>query len=112
MLWRDEQRGLGELMIDRDAEPPRCLGFAQFHEAYDHRFAYWFQAFVDDLLDPAAPQSQRLQLVQRTACDLVRALDATDSRYLEGSVRKAERPLDEGAAEEALHERLKTRSDR
>jgi hypothetical protein len=112
MLWRDEQRGLGELMIDRKADPPRCFGFAHFDEAYDETFGDWCGPFVRDLVDGRAQGSKRLQLLQRTVCELVKELDdRTRPRYSD-DLHMATRPMSAEAADERLREVLKPRAVR
>ena len=45
MLWREEQRAIGERMIGRDREPANCVGYATFVECYSDDYARWFQRF-------------------------------------------------------------------
>jgi hypothetical protein len=77
MLWADEQRGIGELMIEL---PPGSSfvvrGHAAFDRDYDKIFAPWMERFADDLLTPAkASTSSRLRLLQWALYGLVRRLD-------------------------------------
>jgi hypothetical protein len=74
MIWREEQRAIGELMRI-DSDPPRCLSFDSFTRQYDERFAPWFGTFAAQL-DPAlTPPSQRLVQLQRLLAGLVQELD-------------------------------------
>lgn len=74
MIWREEQRAIGELMrIDRD--PPRCLSFDSFTRQYDERFSPWFGAFAAQLDPVSTPSSERLARLQTLLAGLVRELD-------------------------------------
>lgn len=76
MLWSDEQRGIGELMtVDRDCAPPAVRGHAAFHGGYDDLFAPWMERFANDLLAPAAVESDRLRLLHWALLGVVRLLD-------------------------------------
>ena len=80
MMWVDEQRAIGERMIDDEhASGPRCLGYAAFCDAYDERFAQLFERVVHDV---AAPGSEaRLAKAQHKLCHLVWVLDPAGRRY-------------------------------
>jgi hypothetical protein len=58
MLWGDEQRGIGELMIE---QPPGASsmvrGHAAFYRGYDEIFAEWMGLFADDLFSPGVVTS-------------------------------------------------------
>ena len=74
MIWREEQRAIGELMRI-DSDPPRCLSFNSFTRQYDEQFAPWFGTFAAQL-DPAlTPSSQRLAQLQRLLAGLAHELD-------------------------------------
>ena len=76
MLWVDEQRGIGELMIDQRADGSSFVhGHAAFHRDYQEVFAPWMERLAGDLLSPAAPESDRLRLLQWALFGLVRRLD-------------------------------------
>jgi hypothetical protein len=76
MLWSDEQRGIGELMVvDRDGTPPAVRGHAAFHRDYDDLFAPWMERFAQDLLTPAVAQGDRLRLLHWALLGVVRLLD-------------------------------------
>jgi hypothetical protein len=74
MLWREEQRAIGEAMRQDDDEI-RCIGFNTFVEQYDSRFSKWFLNFALQLESPTAPRADRLAELQRAAARLVRELD-------------------------------------
>lgn len=76
MLWSDEQRGIGELMTEQPSGTSSIVrGHAAFHRDYDKVFALWMERFADDLLSPAAIESNRLRLLQWALYGLVRQLD-------------------------------------
>jgi hypothetical protein len=74
MLWRDEQRAIGELMR-QDGEEPRCISFDSFVTNYDKSFAKWFATFARDLESESVADSERLRLLQKELARLARALD-------------------------------------
>ena len=74
MIWREEQRAIGELMRI-DSDPPRCLSFDSFTRRYDERFSVWFGAFAAQLDPMSTPSSERLTRLQRLLADLICELD-------------------------------------
>lgn len=87
MFWREEQRAIGELMLDR----ADVVGYATFATRYDERFALWFAAFEADLSTAGAAEgSKRLERLRRLLAELVMRLD-TDGVY--------SRPGSDGAPE-------------
>src|SRR5437867_8550905 len=46
MLWSDEQRGIGELMIDQSGASSIIRGHASFHRDYQEVFALWMERFA------------------------------------------------------------------
>jgi hypothetical protein len=74
MLWREEQRAIGELMR-QDSDEPRCISFNSFVENYENRFSNWFATFGSQLDVTSAPTSNRLAELHRIAARLVRELD-------------------------------------
>ncbi|WP_028066550.1 hypothetical protein [Solirubrobacter soli] len=76
MLWADEQRGIGELMLhDPSAGSPGVRGYASFCRDYDEIFAPWMERLATDLFSPRAVRSDRLRLLQWALYGLVRRLD-------------------------------------
>ena len=76
MLWREEQRAIGELMqrgpgtdIDRGA------GYSDFVARYDDTFGAWFASFTEDLMSPGAANHPRLARLQTLLAKLVGQLD-------------------------------------
>jgi len=74
MLWREEQRAIGELMR-QDGDEPQCIGFNSFVENYEDRFAKWFTTLGSQLDATSSPTSARLAELHRIAARLVRELD-------------------------------------
>jgi hypothetical protein len=74
MIWREEQRAIGELMRVGD-DPPRCMSFDSFVREYDSRFATWFETFASQLDSVSTPRSERLAKLQRLLANLIRELD-------------------------------------
>jgi hypothetical protein len=88
-LFRDEQRAVGEVMLEPvDGEPRRyqCIGYAAFATRLetDPGFARWFQRLSDEavtLADPAPGQLDRLIDVQHALIDVIRFLDPDGVRF-------------------------------
>jgi hypothetical protein len=74
MIWREEQRAIGEVMRAGD-DPPRCMSFDSFVKEYDSRFATWFGTFAAQLDPVSTPRSDRLAELQRLLASLIRELD-------------------------------------
>lgn len=82
MLWREEQRAIGEAMLLREeGGSVRCVGFATFVAEFDQRVASWLSRIQAELQEPgAARRSKRLASVQKHLQQLVRQLDE-EGRY-------------------------------
>ena len=74
MLWRDEQRAIGELMR-QEGEEPHCMGFDSFVNNYDKGFAKWFGRFARELSVESVEHSERLALLHHELAHLARELD-------------------------------------
>jgi hypothetical protein len=80
LLWREEQRAIGELMRI-DADEPGCIGYSEFVRSYDKRHARWFTAFCEDLLSLPTPspgrpvQSERLEQLHALLARLLVQID-------------------------------------
>jgi hypothetical protein len=85
MLWQEEQRGIGELMISGNATA-RCLGYASFIEDYEEGFARLFARFRAHLEVPGVQNSLRLVEVRDALARLVQQLDE-EKRYVAGQIR-------------------------
>jgi hypothetical protein len=73
MLWREEQRAIGELML-HEGDEPRCISFNSFVTNYDERFSRWFATFAAQLT-PSASETNRLAELHRALVRLLRQLD-------------------------------------
>jgi hypothetical protein len=81
MLWREEQRAIGERMIERHGEGTGCVGYATFAENYEMTYSRWFGRFQGKLDRNAAMSSTRLRDLRATLRSLVKALDPDELRY-------------------------------
>ena len=79
MIWADEQRALGELMIVEEHGKVLCMGYARFRERCADTFAPWLERLRNELGDEKA--TKRLRDIQHKLCELVRALDKRGVRY-------------------------------
>jgi hypothetical protein len=88
MLWQDEQRAIGELMII-SGQPMALRGFASFDEQYEAMFDAWMRAFAGDLRTAGTATNARLSDLQNALNDLIQLLEdaagnadiATSQRY-------------------------------
>jgi hypothetical protein len=65
MLWADEQRAIGELMVvDPPDAPSYVRGHAAFHRDYEKLFAPWMERLAKDVVSLEAVKSVRLELLQ------------------------------------------------
>jgi hypothetical protein len=79
MIWSDEQRAIGELMIVEEHSKVLCMGYATFHGRCDDRFAGWRERIREELRDESA--LARLRDIQHLLCELVETLDHKRIRY-------------------------------
>jgi hypothetical protein len=82
MLWRTEQRAIGEKMICSQNGSPSCIGFATFTE--ERRTASlqrWLGPLENDLATVAHAPGQRLRRVQHELVHLLRLLDPDGTRF-------------------------------
>ena len=88
-LFRDEQRGLGEVMIEPvtgESRRYQCIGYATFVDRLeqDPGFARWFSrlsAEIDQLAHPAPGQLDRLIEVQHALIKVINFLDPDGKRF-------------------------------
>ncbi|GAB3168279.1 hypothetical protein GCM10027059_30620 [Myceligenerans halotolerans] len=59
MVWREEQRAIGELMLHAASHTP--IGFAEFATRYDDDFHRWFSALRDEFLRSGSATNARLE---------------------------------------------------
>jgi hypothetical protein len=80
MIWRVEQRGLGERMIESANNKMTCLGYASFIE---HRptMQEWLGPLENDLENIRDGGRERLTELQHLFLELVRQLDDKQKRY-------------------------------
>jgi hypothetical protein len=88
MIFRSDQRGIGELMISPDSKPGgrRCLGYAEFCRriTQDKEFAEWMQPLinhVDAAAQDAGSNPQRLITLQHQLVALIEFLDPDGLRF-------------------------------
>ena len=94
MLWVEEQRGVGELMVaQNDDSSSTCYGYARFAREYDERFASWLDRIADFVLGKEATSSDRLQLVQWGLLGLVKQLDEEHAHGSEKWMKQAREEL-------------------
>lgn len=79
MIWKDEQRAIGERMIVEEHGNVLCMGYATFGDRCHELFAPWLDRLRAELQD-GAPDA-RLRDVQHGLCDLVETLDTRRVRY-------------------------------
>jgi len=102
MLWADEQRGIGELMIEERSNGSSFVrGHAAFHRDYQEVFAPWMERLADDLLSPAAVRGDRLRLLQWALFGLVRRLDE-EGTYSGGWLDRSTEEIHVWASPEAV----------
>jgi hypothetical protein len=85
MIWRDEQRAIGERMIVEEHGKVICMGYARFSDCCETTFGPWLERLWAELPEPAA--QVRMRNVQHALCDLVRLLDAHGVLYSDDLVR-------------------------
>jgi hypothetical protein len=91
MIWREEQRAMGELARD-PADRDAVVGFATFAARATGPEARWFANFITDLKAGGARESQRLELMQSLLARLVRLLDPDGSYLVENDNREKMEP--------------------
>ncbi len=110
MLWADQQRGIGELMIEGMPDAgPVVRGSAAFRRDYEKVFAPWMSRFGDELLDPWARNSERLRLLQWALYGLVKRLDEEEvypTMWLERTEKELAEPV---ADREPTHPEVEVR---
>jgi hypothetical protein len=79
MIWGDEQRALGELMIVEEHGKVLCMGYASFRDRCDDTFAPWRERLRNEVTHESA--RARLRDSQHLLCELVETLDTRRVRY-------------------------------
>jgi hypothetical protein len=80
MIWRVEQRGLGERMIVASAEGPSCMGYAAFIEQRA-TMDQWLAPLEAHLKNLDEGGRRRLTKLQHVLLELVQTLDPDRIRY-------------------------------
>ena len=99
-LFRDEQRALGEVMLEpTDGELRRyqCIGYATFAARLetDTEFARWFHRLgmeSDMLANPVPGQLDRLIRVQHALIDIINFLDPEGIRFSKAHIKRLDVP--------------------
>jgi hypothetical protein len=81
MIWRGEQRGIGEQMVEEGDGELLCMGYASFVAQTDTTFWTWFEALEHDIDTVAQSPNDRLRLLQHALIDLIERLDANRVRF-------------------------------
>jgi hypothetical protein len=80
MIWRVEQRGLGERMIVTSDGTPTCMGYATFVEQRA-TMKEWLVPLARDLSEIEESGRKRLTKLQHLLLELVQKLDEDQTRY-------------------------------
>jgi hypothetical protein len=80
MIWRVEQRGLGERMIVSSDSKMTCVGYASFIERRP-TMQEWLRPLENDFENVAEGGRERLTELQHLLLELVRKLDDKQKRY-------------------------------
>jgi hypothetical protein len=82
LVWRGEQRAIGEQMIERDDDQAHVCGYASFVGKRDPDLRRWLERLERDIAEVAAEGANpRLKELQHALVDLVRELDPNAIRY-------------------------------
>jgi hypothetical protein len=82
MIWRGEQRAIGERMIANENGALSCMGYATFTEQGPGVWK-WFQRLEQDIAAIAAEPNERLRLLQNELIGLIERLDSDRKRFPE-----------------------------
>jgi hypothetical protein len=80
MIWRVEQRGIGERMIQASDGKIRCMGYAAFMDQREG-MEQWLEPLARDLQNLDEGGRNRLTELQHRLLELVRRLDEERTRY-------------------------------
>ena len=95
-LFRDEQRALGEVMlepIEGELRRYQCIGYATFVERLEENsgFARWFERLsteIDRLVDPAPGQLDRMIELQHALVNVINFLDPEGLRFPKAHIKR------------------------
>ncbi|MCH6470675.1 hypothetical protein [Sinomonas terrae] len=83
MVWREEQRGIADLMRDRSVSGAEgVMGFARFMDGYDTTMVPWFEELEQDLQADDASAGHKLEDLQTLFDKLTSQLKADRPRTL------------------------------
>jgi hypothetical protein len=85
MVWSDEQRALGEMMIVEENGDVLCMGYARFQKRCDDTFSVHREWLRKEIAEPGV--NDRLLDAQHLLCDLVETLDSRRVRYTQNLER-------------------------
>lgn len=89
LVWRGEQRAIGEQMIERKDDQVHVCGYASFVDMRDPKLHSWLERLERDIAAIAADgPTPRLQKLQHALVDLVRELDPNGIRYPQEELTK------------------------
>jgi hypothetical protein len=88
LVWRGEQRAIGECMIEREDGRVSCQGYASFLEHREGAARQWLERLEHDLESIAAAPNPRLVRLQHGLVDLIRELDPDRLRYGDDELQK------------------------
>lgn len=90
MLWKPEQRAIGEAMIEMWRGEPACAGYLEFIRRRKD-MEVWLAPLQRDLESfiPGRGGTDRLRKVQNLLIDLITLLDPTNVRYAPERLKKA-----------------------
>jgi hypothetical protein len=101
LIWRGEQRAMGERMIEREDGASQCMGYATFLERREPEFRRWFGRLEAEIRELAVtPPNPRLTELQHAIVDLIRELDSHRLRYSDDMLQKVGRGGHSGSFQE------------
>jgi hypothetical protein len=81
MLWSEEQRGIGERLIERVDGSKSCIGYAAFRQQYAEDFRPWLGRVELELTRGIHEGYGRLRELRDRLRELVQVLDPHQTRY-------------------------------
>ena len=88
LIWRGEQRAIGERMIASADGGVECLGYASFLERREPEFRRWFERLEKEIGEISESPNRRLTELQHALVDLIRELDPQALRYSDEVLEK------------------------
>ena len=90
LVWRGEQRAIGELMIETADGQASCMGYASFMGRREPGFRSWFGRLESDIDELSRGTNPRLLELQHALVDLIRELDPQSLRYSDDVLQKVQ----------------------